>query len=135
VAAFYIDHDVAVALAPVLRVFGHEATLTDDLGLTQASDGRQLLTAAEHDWVLVTHNRRDFIVLHDAWRCWTAAWRVQLDHAGIVVVPRSVRGETWLPVTIAQRLNELVGSDEFSAGQLFTWSREARVWEGRTREP
>ena len=122
-------------LAPALVLLGHEATTTDELGFDQASDGRQLLTAAERGWVLVTHNRRDFTVLHDAWRFWTAKWAVRLDHAGLVVVPRSVHGETWPPVRVAHQLDELVRSSAFAPGQLFTWSRTDAYWERRIKEP
>jgi hypothetical protein len=129
VAAFYIDKDVDVSLVPALVVLGHQATTTDELGFDQASDGRQLLAAAEHGWVLVTHNRRDFIVLHDAWRFWTATWGITLDHAGIVVLPRSVHGRTWLAAYAAERVDDLLRSDQFAAGQLFTWSRTNGVRE------
>ena len=134
-AAFYIDKDVDTALAPALEAIGHQATTTEALGLDQASDGRQLLTAAEHGWILLTHNGTDFIVLHDAWRFWTARWGIALDHAGVIVLPRSVHGRTWVAAYAAEQVNELVRSGQFAAGALFTWSRVDGLWGRRTREP
>lgn len=134
-AAFYIDKDVDTALASALQNLDHQATTTEAVGLDQASDGRQLFTAAENHWVLLTHNGTDFIVLHDAWRFWTARWGVQLDHAGIIVIPRSVHGRPWPAPYAAQQVDQLLRSGQFAAGQLFTWSRPDGVWQRRTREP
>ena len=74
-ADFYLDNDVSLRLAPLLRSVGHRVTTTRELGLSAASDDAQLLTAARNGWILITHNRRDFMMLHDAWRTWPrVAW-------------------------------------------------------------
>jgi hypothetical protein len=87
VAHFYIDEDVAVEVGALLQREGHTAPTTRDLGLTGAHDGLQLLTAAQRHAVLVTHNGRHLRLLHQAWQCWTVAWQVQHQQAGILVLP------------------------------------------------
>jgi predicted nuclease of predicted toxin-antitoxin system len=66
VASFYIDHDVNVRVAQHLHALGHAARTARDLQLERAQDDQQLLVAAQNGWTLVTHNRKDFILLHRA---------------------------------------------------------------------
>lgn len=47
-----------------------------------------LLHAADHDLIVVTHNRRDFELLHFAWTRWGLVWTVQPNHSGILVLPQ-----------------------------------------------
>lgn len=47
-AAFYLDNDVDVGLADLLRSLGHTATTARDLGLRAAADADQLLLAARN---------------------------------------------------------------------------------------
>jgi hypothetical protein len=82
----YLDEDVSVHLVPELEVLGHEVKSTSGERRFGASDSQQLLLAAERGWVLVTHNRRDFRMLHDAWYLWSRRWGVSPSHAGILVV-------------------------------------------------
>lgn len=74
-AAFYLDHNVAVQVAHMLRAAGHDIVTARDLGLDHASDDEHLLTAAQQVRILVSHNRADFVLLHTAWQRWTAAWQ------------------------------------------------------------
>jgi hypothetical protein len=86
-AAFYLDNDVSLALAPLLQEYGHDVTSTRDLRLFRAGDVDQLHTAVRNGWVLVTYNRRDFTLLHDAWRTWPAAFGLTLpSHRGILAL-------------------------------------------------
>ena len=87
-ADIYLDNDVPLELAELLRHNGHNAIATRDERLTRAPDDEQLLTAAERRQILVTHNLRDFALLHNAWRRWPLAWRISPvpDHAGIIVL-------------------------------------------------
>jgi hypothetical protein len=87
VARFHLDHNVSRWLAPRLRTAGHDAVTARDAGLEQAGDDEQLLTAAQQVRILLTHNRRHYALLHDAWRRWPAAWAVAAPpHAGILVL-------------------------------------------------
>jgi hypothetical protein len=81
-----IDNDVATALAQILTAAGHPAVTARGQGMDAADDDEQLLFAAQHGWVLVTHNRGDFELLHKAWWRWSAAWGVSVHHAGILVI-------------------------------------------------
>jgi hypothetical protein len=58
-----------------------------DLNLTRVHDDAQLLQAVQLQRTLVTHNRRDFVMLHDAWIGWPAALSVQFPlHPGILIL-------------------------------------------------
>lgn len=86
-ADLYLDNDVSLRLAPLLRIAGHEVVTTRGLGVVTATDDAQLLTAAQDGWILVTPNRRDFRLLHDAWRTWAPAFGLALpSHPGILVL-------------------------------------------------
>jgi hypothetical protein len=70
-----------------LRILGHGATTTHDIGQERAPDPNQLLTSTRNNWILVTHNRNDFRLLHVAWAVWSQAWNIQAWHAGILLMP------------------------------------------------
>jgi hypothetical protein len=91
---FYLDHDVAIELADDLRALGHQALTTRDQGAETARDFRQLLIAAQAHRVLVTHNRKDFRLLHGAWITWSEVWGVQAIHAGILILPHARPAES-----------------------------------------
>ncbi len=76
-ADLYFDNDVSVHLAAILRSVGHTVTLTRDLRRTRAFDEQQLVTALELGTSLVTHNYRDFLLLHRAGSCGGPAGRVR----------------------------------------------------------
>ena len=84
--AFYLDEDVAIALASMLQAMGHVASHTHAESMDRSRDYRQLLHAATHSWVLVTHNARDFRLLHGAWLAWAHEWGVPHRHSGILIV-------------------------------------------------
>lgn len=86
-ASFYTDHNVALQVALLLRQAGHTAVTARDLGLERAGDDVHLLMAAQHGWMLVTHNRQHFILLHDAWLRWFHAFEVSVRHAGVLLPP------------------------------------------------
>jgi hypothetical protein len=86
-AAFYLDNDVSAHLGTRLRVLGHQVTLTRDLQQPRAHDEVQLLTAAELGASLVTHNYKDFLLLHRAWDLWRARWQITELHPSIFVLP------------------------------------------------
>jgi len=71
---FLIDHNINQDLADLLRAKGHSVETALGRGLARVGDEALLLHAATHGEILVTHNIKDFELLHDAWRRWTAAW-------------------------------------------------------------
>jgi hypothetical protein len=115
VASFYTDHDVALQLAMLLRQHGHMAFTARDIGLERAGDHEHLLTAAQRGWILVTHNRQDFFLLHDAWRRWFPVFNVSAVHAGILVLPHG------LPSQTVQRLEDFLLSGLPLSNELYVW--------------
>ncbi len=126
-ADFYLGNDVSLRLAPLLRSVGHRVTTTRDLGLSGASDDAQLLTVARNGWILITHNRRDFITLHDAWRTWPAAFGLALPpHPGILVLDQALPDV--LVNVVSVFLTGMAG--ESWTNELFWWHR-AGAWRRR----
>jgi hypothetical protein len=86
-AGLYLDHNVSLHVAPPLRAAGHAVVMARDLGLARLTDDAQLLSAVRAGRVLITHNRRDFTLLHEAWLTWPAAFGLTLPpHPGILVL-------------------------------------------------
>jgi len=59
----YLDEDVDVLVADLLRARGFVATTTRDAGKLQASDAEQMACAVGRQETLLTHNRADFEAL------------------------------------------------------------------------
>ena len=119
-AGIYTDNDVPLRVAPLLRARGHDVTTTRDLGRTAARDDDQLLLAAQRGWTLVTHNRRDYELLHDAWRRWFSAFGIVEMHAGILVLPQKPQLSA---EQIAQEVDALLTSGAPLANELYRWQR------------
>ena len=116
-ADFYLDEGVTVSLAPELRARGHTARTVRDLGLLGALDSRHLLLAAQREWIFLTHDRRDFFLLHDAWVHWTTTWQVPERHAGILLLAQGV--PAWM---MAQEINQFLPQARLFANQFYEWS-------------
>ena len=56
----YLDEDVDVLIAELVRVRGYVATTTHEAGQVGASDAEQLEYAVQHEKTFFTHNRVDF---------------------------------------------------------------------------
>ncbi len=65
--AFYFDENVSAVLEGPLRAYGHLVFSTYTEGHLRSPDPHQLRYATERGQVIVTHNRDDFALLHDAW--------------------------------------------------------------------
>lgn len=87
-AAFFLDHNVSTHLLQSLQRAGHIAIAVRNRFDPRATDEFILLHAAEHRWILVTHNRKDFELLHRAWNRWNTAWGTAEHHAGILILPQ-----------------------------------------------
>jgi Domain of unknown function (DUF5615) len=127
VAEFYFDHNISVEIAELLRLSGHVAVTADELGLSRATDDVHLLVAADRGAILVTHNRKDFELLHDAWRRWSAAWGVAPVHGGILILAQL--NPTWVP-RMAQAIASFIESNPALATALYTW-HPVRGWQPR----
>lgn len=78
----YLDEDVDILVADLVRARGFEAATARDAGQLRSSDAEQLAYAARHRKTLVTHNRGDFEALA---RQYSAAGRT---HYGIILAVR-----------------------------------------------
>ena len=129
-AELYIDSNVALEVAEVLRAAGHTTVTARELRREGNSDDEHLLVASQHGRIFLTHNERDFILLHDAWQRWSAAWGVAVHHAGILIVPQGRRyGIDWEPEEVSQAVIACLQRCAPIAGQLFR--RKETGWERR----
>jgi hypothetical protein len=88
VATFYLDNDVSADLITLLARDLHTVITTRQLGLTTNNDAAQLLAAVQHQATLVTHNRRDFVLVHKAWHGLASYWGHAERHPGILILPQ-----------------------------------------------
>lgn len=65
--SLYLDEDVRVLLAEVLRNRGYNASHVLEVGRTGKSDHEQLTYAARHKMAILTHNIRDYAILSKAY--------------------------------------------------------------------
>lgn len=135
-ADFYLDNDVPVTVASYLESLGHSVVTAKGLNLTRASDAQHLLEATTLKRYLVTHNGRDFRLLHHAWILWPAAWAVDPPrHATVLVLHQQPAAAATAGVPIAQlhaqRLHsftERAASSTAGGGEVYTF-KEDRGWD------
>jgi hypothetical protein len=125
-ARFHVDANVAIPFADLLSAQGHDVATARQLSLANAPDDKHLLDAAQANRVVITHNEKDFILLHGAWRRWSAAWGIAAitQHAGILVLPVESRTRSRGQVTAIERLVADRGS---LVNELHVW--RSTVWE------
>jgi hypothetical protein len=75
----YLDQDVPVQLAGMLRAYGFDALTTREAENLGTDDPHQLNYAINTERVLVTHNRLDFERLHVQYLV------AGIEHCGIVI--------------------------------------------------
>ena len=78
----YLDEDVSVLLAQLLRPHGFDVLTTRDAQNLSCSDVAQLQFATSHQRAILTHNRCDYERLHEA------TLQEQRLHAGILIANR-----------------------------------------------
>jgi len=86
----YVDEDVPLSFAQALRNRGVDCITTQEAGNKGFSDSEQLAFSVENRRAIITHNKKDFILLH------TEYAQSGKIHAGIVVADQ-------LPVGITLR--------------------------------
>jgi predicted nuclease of predicted toxin-antitoxin system len=94
--SLYLDEDVSVLIATLIRSGAFEAMTTQDAAATGSSDAEQLAFAAERQMAILTHNRVDFENLA---REYIASGK---SHSGIIIAVRRP------PYEIARRLLALL---------------------------
>lgn len=124
-AVLYLDENVAVELAVVLQRYGHNACTAADGRRLGASDAHQLRYAAQRNWIILTHNRYDFHLLHTAWLLWSDAWHNAQQHAGIRIIEQSRRLDS---IAYARLIADFVASPEHQLrNTLYDW-KPMRGW-------
>jgi hypothetical protein len=93
---FYLDEDVDVRLAPMVRAHGVDALCVRDAGKIGRTDEEQLIYAIAEGRAIVTHNRGDFAALAERYRA------EERHHHGIVIAAQLPRR------ALARRLVDLV---------------------------
>jgi predicted nuclease of predicted toxin-antitoxin system len=88
----YLDEDVNVLVADLLKARGFDTLTVRDAGQLQASDEEQLAYAVSQQRALVTHNRGDFEALIQTY------FDTGQKHYGVILAVRRP------PQEIAQRL-------------------------------
>ena len=91
----YLDEDLSPAIADILRRNGLDAIGAHEAGTVQLDDRAQLSYATREGRAIVTANVVDFIELaHEA-------VATNTEHAGIVLVPSSFRGDEFQAIADA----------------------------------
>ncbi|MHB8578061.1 MAG: DUF5615 family PIN-like protein [Dehalococcoidia bacterium] len=111
----YFDHNVSRHLAAPLIAAGLAVLTARDAGRDYADDDEHLLFATSERRVLISHNARDFTLLHGAWHRWSRAWGVREEHAGIVLLPQP-RSLDYASVLIS-----LLDSNALFSNTLYCW--------------
>lgn len=88
--AFYLDEDVSFRIMPGLVARGHDVVAAKRHLPPGTSDHEQLSTAVRLHRTMIIHNRRDFLLLHCAWRDRFPEWGAGPPpaHPGILCLPQ-----------------------------------------------
>ncbi len=108
--ALYLDEDVDVLVAALIRARGFVATTTVDEGRRGRADADQLAFAVDRGFVFLTHNRADFEALA------TVYVETGRHHAGSILAVRRPPNE--LAGRLLRLLND-VTSDEMRDRVLY----------------
>ena len=120
-ADLYLDSDVTRHLAGALSAGGHPTRSARDEGKEDARDYEQLWHAAQRGWTIITHNKRDFRLLHGAWQTWSAGWGITDPHSGILIMEQA-------PMEVlAAALLPFLATDIHLSNLLHEWTY-ARGW-------
>jgi hypothetical protein len=104
---YYTDEDLQYDLGAAFRSEGNDAETVKDHRTFGWSDARQLFLAVDLGRTMITSNKKDFILLHEALALWHRRWAVSqpLRHHGIIIVP---------PMDIADIVSIVI---DFTAGR------------------
>lgn len=114
-------------IADELNTRGHDAISIKKHQLRGSGDEVILFEAAQEGRCVVTHNEKDFKLLHRAW----LRWPLSMEHAGILVVPQkyalSVRA-------IVEQLERFAGGGQPAQNRLYQLQQSpprglSYVWE------
>lgn len=119
-AAFFFDNCTSLRIGRWLRGRGHSVMSTHDIHVEEAEDSEILLYAGPQGLIVVTHNEKDFVPLHQAGTT---------EHAGILAVPQ-VSPEN--AASIGLQIDWLVSSGRPMANELYRFRLDAgwQRWDG-----
>ena len=104
---FYFDEDVSANVVANLRSREFDVTSSGEVDMLGQSDEEQLAFAISQKRVLVTHNRKDFELLHQQY---LAEKRM---HLGIIIAKRRFRDEH-VVTKLLHLLNQVSGEEAFN---------------------
>ena len=109
-ARLYADENFPHPIVLELRRLGHDVLTIQEAGKSgqRTSDVTVLMDATKEGRAVLTHNRRDFIYLHD----------IHPDHAGIIVCTADLDFDG-----LAKRIDTAIQSHHTLAGQLIRINR------------
>jgi len=112
----YIDEDINAQLASTLRDRGYNAVAAREIGHMSMADPDHLAYAVEHQMMLLTSNRDDFIGLaHE----WAAASKT---HFGIVIAQQYSKVQFGELLQLTLNLLDQVTADEMMNSVCFLTS-------------
>jgi hypothetical protein len=86
-----LDEDVSHGLAGALRAIGLDADSAKELGHLGFTDVMVLTGASDLGLIVVTDNKKDMLLLHEAWLTWRVRWEAtehaRANHPGILLTP------------------------------------------------
>jgi hypothetical protein len=87
--SLYLDEDLPRDAVDEFAYFGYEAIYARTVLPSSTPDDDHLRYATEHGSIMVTRNRRDFVLLHHTWLSWSRMWGVSPlpEHPGILITP------------------------------------------------
>ncbi len=100
----YLDENVHVLVAEIVRSFGFKAVTTQNVGRKGTSDADQLKYANNQGYMIITHNRVDFEDLAKEY------FASDKNHYGIIILADNS------PQEIARRLKAVL--NDFTADEM-----------------
>lgn len=111
-ADFYLDHNAKQQIAHELRASGHTALTAISQKRDRASDPENLLTAVRQARIVITYDREDFRMLHDAW----TRWHTTPAHFGILIIPQH-----WSSEQAAEQIGAFIRGHPTLRNELWEW--------------
>lgn len=116
-AELLVDEDVVTRTAAILTAYGHDVVTVADLQYKGTKDDGILWIAIRSQRILVTHNEKDFLLLHRAWH----RWKLPRPHPGILVLRQNVVS---LPAEIGRAIGVFLDSGLRIENQLYVFHRD-----------